>query len=134
MLPIPAELKAALDALPLPIREDGKQEDLGFCFWTGRGTQQSAREMGWCSLRCAFERASIKNAKPQRLRHTLATDILARGGTMADAADILATTESVARKRYAKWSPARQERISTLMRTLYAVPAKPEEHTRQTVN
>ena len=118
MLPILNELKAALDVLPIPIRGDGKQEDQGFYFWTGRGTRQSAREIAWRLLKSVFEKAGIKNGKPHRFRHTLATDILARGGTMADAADVLAITEAIARKHYAKWSPARQERIATIMKAV----------------
>jgi len=45
----------------------------------------------------------------------MATDILARGGTMADVADVLGISEHIARKHYAKWSPARQQRISSVM-------------------
>jgi len=120
LLPIPRELKTALDALPIPIREDGAREDTGHFFWTGRGARQSAREIAWRLLKSVFEKAGVKNGKPHRFRHTLATGILARGGTMADVADVLAITETVARRHYAKWSPARQERISTLMRSFYA--------------
>jgi hypothetical protein len=45
----------------------------------------------------------------------MATDILARGGTMADVADVLGVGEHIARKHCAKWSPARQQRISSVM-------------------
>jgi integrase len=51
-------------------------------------------------------------------RHTLATDILARGGTMADVADVLGISDPIARRHYAKWSAARQERIATIMRAV----------------
>jgi integrase len=118
LLPIPKELKAALDSLPVPMREDGSQVDAGYYFWTGRGTRQSAREIAWRLLKSVFEKAGIKNGKPHRFRHTLATDILARGGTMSDVADVLAISEAVARKHYAKWSPARQERITTIMKAV----------------
>jgi integrase/recombinase XerC len=134
MLPILPELKGALDALPLPIREDGSQVDAGYYFWTGCGTRQSAREIGWRLLKSVFDQADVKDAKPHRFRHTLATDILARGGTMADVADILAITETIARKHYAKWSPARQERISTLMRSLYAGTPQVHAEKAATIN
>ena len=39
---------------------------------------------------------------------------------MSDVADILGISETIARKHYAKWSPARQERISALMHGIYA--------------
>jgi hypothetical protein len=48
----------------------------------------------------------------------MATDILARGGTMADVADVLGISEHIARKHYAKWSAARQGRIATIMRAV----------------
>jgi len=63
-----------------------------------------------------FRRAKILGAHAHRFRHTLATDILARGSTMADVADVLGISEPIARRHYAKWSAARQKRISTIMR------------------
>lgn len=44
---------------------------------------------------------------------------MARGGTMSDVADVLGISENMARKHYAKWSPARQERISGIMRRVF---------------
>ena len=66
-----------------------------------------------------FRRAKIDGAHAHRFRHTLATDILARGGTMADVAGVLAISEHIARKYNAKWSAARQQRISTIMRLVH---------------
>jgi len=48
----------------------------------------------------------------------MASDILARGGTMADVADVLGIREHIARRHYAKWSAARQERVATIMRAV----------------
>jgi hypothetical protein len=68
-----------------------------------------------------------------RFRHTLATGLLARGGTMAD---VLGISEHIARRHYAKWSAARQERISTIMRLVHggeaaaATPRQAGEHLR----
>jgi integrase len=81
-----------------------------------------------------FKRAKIVGAHALRFRHTLATDILARGGTMADVADVLGISEHIARRHYAKWSAARQERISTIMRAVQsgeaaAATAHSENHT-----
>ena len=66
-----------------------------------------------------FRKAKIAGAHAHRFRHTLATDILARGGTMADVADVLGISEHIARRHYAKWSAARQERIATIMRLVH---------------
>jgi len=57
-----------------------------------------------------FRRAKILGAHAHRFRHTLATDILARGGTMADVADVLGISEHAARKHYAKWPPPETNR------------------------
>jgi integrase len=67
-----------------------------------------------------FRDAKIAGAHAHRFRHTLATDILAKGGTMADHADVLGISEHIARRHYAKWSAARQKRISTIMRQVHA--------------
>jgi len=63
------------------------------------------------TLRSVFERSGVKDAHPHKFRHTLATETLAKGGTMEDVATILGISEAIAAKHYAKWSPARQERI-----------------------
>jgi integrase len=61
----------------------------------------------------------VRDRHAHRFRHTLATEILARGGTMSDVADVLGISENVARKHFAKWSPARQARISEIMRRVF---------------
>lgn len=85
------------------------------------GDQQAgAGERRWPHVsRCSKARiAEILNAHPHRFRHTLATEILAKGGTLQDVADILGISIKVAEKHYEKWSPARQERIFGLMRAV----------------
>jgi integrase len=81
-----------------------------------------------------FRKAKIAGAHAHRFRHTLATDILARGGTMADVAGVLGISEHIARRHYAKWSAARQERIATIVRAVQsgeaaAATAHSENHT-----
>jgi integrase len=66
-----------------------------------------------------FREAKIAGAHAYRFRHTPATDILARGGTTADVADVLGISEHIARRHYAKWSAACQERISSIMRLVH---------------
>ena len=70
------------------------------------------------ALRLVFRLASVPGAHAHRFRHTLTTEILARGGTLQDVADILGISIKVAEKHYAKWSSARQERILGLMRAV----------------
>jgi integrase len=66
-----------------------------------------------------FRKAKIAGAHAHRFRHTLATDILARSSTMADVADVLGISEHIARRHCAKWSAARQEQTSTIMRLVH---------------
>lgn len=75
--------------------------------------------MAGCTLAAAYTKSKVVDAHAHRSGHSLATDILARGGTMSDVADVLGISENVARKHYAKWSPARQERISGIMRRVF---------------
>jgi predicted transcriptional regulator len=49
----------------------------------------------------------------------LATDILVKGGTEQDVADVLGISPAIVRKHYAKWTQARQERITALMQRVH---------------
>jgi integrase len=66
-----------------------------------------------------FRRSGVAGAHAHRFRHTLATEILENGGTFEEAADVLGNSPDIVRKYYAKWSPRRQERISTLMGRIF---------------
>ena len=57
----------------------------------------------------------MPKAHAHRFRHTLATELLGRGASFEDVADILGNSPEIVRKHYAKWSPARQARIDALM-------------------
>lgn len=129
--PIPADLKAALGALPFPLRKDGAQVDSGYFFWSGTITKVSARGMAGRLMASVFAKAKVPAAHVHRFRHTLATDILARGRTMADVAGVLGISEHIARRHYAKWSAARQERISTIMQLVHAGGTGAQPATRQ---
>lgn len=111
LLPIPAEVEAALYALPVP--EGG---DHGYFFWNGQAPRESMGRRAWRSLRPVFKLSGVKAAKAHRFRHTLATEILVNGGTEQDCADVLGISPLVVRKHYAKWTPQRQERIFKNMR------------------
>jgi integrase len=71
------------------------------------------------TLAAVFKRSAVAGAHAHRFRHTLATEILARGGTEQDVADILGISAAVVRKHYAKWSQARQQRITRLFEAVY---------------
>jgi site-specific recombinase XerD len=115
-LPIPDELQRALDALPCP---RGAELPPQYFFWNGISDAQALASGIARTLATVFKRAAVQGAHAHRFRHTLATEILARGGTAQDAADILGISVSIVLKHYAKWSVSRQERIENLFQAIY---------------
>ena len=117
-LPLPDDLLAALDAVPFP-RGTTKETSTHF-FINGTGSERTAVSVMERCLRAVFKASGVVDAHAHRFRHTLATEILTNGGTLADIADILGISESVAEKHYAKWNQARQHRIATLMSKIHS--------------
>ena len=117
-LPLPGELLAALRAVPFP-RGTDKETSTHF-FINGTGSVRTAVSVLERCLRAVFRKSGVVDAHAHRFRHTLATEILANGGTLADIADILGISESVAEQHYAKWNQARQDRIVALMTAIHS--------------
>jgi integrase/recombinase XerC len=116
-LPIPAELKAAFDALPLP---RGSGEKPRYFFWNGISSERAMKGIAERSLAAVFKASMIPHAHAHRFRHTLATELLGNGASFEDVADILGNSPEIVRKHYAKWSPARQNRIDDLMSRVHS--------------
>ncbi len=72
-------------------------------------------------LRAVFKAAGVQGAHAHRFRHTLATELLGRGASYEDVADILGNSPEIVRKHYGKWSAARQSRIDELMNHVHIV-------------
>jgi len=126
-LPVPADLKVALDALPVP---KGAKGECRYFFWSGLGSEKCMKANADRTLHAVFKKSGIAGAHAHRFRHTLATELLGRGASFEDVADVLGNSPEIVRKHYAKWSPARQARIDDLMEkvhsgTEYAVREKP---------
>jgi integrase/recombinase XerC len=126
-LPVPADMKAALDILPSP---KGATSDSRYFFWSGLGSEKCMKANADRTLHAVFKKSGIARAHAHRFRHTLATELLGRGASFEDVADVLGNSPEIVRKHYAKWSPARQARIDDLMErvhsgTEYAVREKP---------
>ena len=115
-LPIGVELQAALASLPHP-RGAGSNPE--YYFWNGEMLKQTVVDIAARTLAAVFKRSKVPGAHAHRFRHTLATELLARGGSEQEVADILGISPVVVRKHYAKWSHGRQERISTLFEAVY---------------
>jgi integrase len=110
-LPIPTELKAALDLVPLP---RGCGEDPRWFFWNGVSSERAMKGRAEGSL-AVFKFSMVPGAYAHRFRHSLATDLLGSGASFEEVADILGNSPEMVRKHYAKWSPALQSRIDDLM-------------------
>ena len=113
LLPIPAELQEALEALPLPF---GAKSDTGYCFWNGRSRMKSLVNGAERLLQAVFKKSGVQDGHAHRFRHTLATELLAQGASEQDVADVLGITPTIVRKHYGKWSQARRNRIFEMMR------------------
>ena len=116
-LPIPHEMKLALDVLPAPRGGDG---DFKHFFWNGTTSERAMKGISERTLAAVFKKSGVSHAHAHRFRHTLATELLGRGASFEDVADILGNSLNIVRKHYAKWSPARQARIDELMEKVHA--------------
>jgi site-specific recombinase XerD len=116
-LPIPHELESTLDCLPVPRGVTGLPTHF---FWNPLSmTKRCVVGIAERTLAAVFKKSAVPNAHAHRFRHTLATEILTSGGTEQDVADILGISPAIVRKHYAKWTPARQERITTLLKAVH---------------
>jgi site-specific recombinase XerD len=112
LLPIPEQLKLALDALPLP---RNAAQDCPYYFWNGVTSRRAVVGIAERTLSTVFKKSGVANAHAHRFRHTLATRLLGNGATYENVADILGNSPEVVRKHYAKWSKGRQDKIDELM-------------------
>jgi site-specific recombinase XerD len=123
-LPAPAELVKALDIVPVPRGAGGACR---YFFWSGNGTTRAAVRDATRTLAAVFKASGVTGAHAHRFRHTLATELLEAGGSLEDVAEILGNSPNIIRKHYAKWSRLRQERITTLMRSVFGTNLVHEE-------
>jgi site-specific recombinase XerD len=105
----------ALDVLPHPM---AAACDSKLFFSSGNASVRSLVKGAQRTLSAVFKRAKVANGHPHRFRHTLASEILGKGGTIEDAANILADSPATIRRHYAKWTPefqARQDRVTRMV-------------------
>jgi integrase len=114
-LPIPDVLRQALEATPHP---RGAESNPKYYFWNGTTSPRAIKGIAERTLAAVFKESKVERPHAHRFRHTLATELLGRGATFEDIADILGNSPAIVRKHYAKWSPARQNRIDSLMASI----------------
>ena len=71
------------------------------------------------TLTVVFRASGVVGAHAHRFRHTLASEILERGGSLELAADVLGNTPALVAKHYGKWTPKRQQRVSDILRDVF---------------
>jgi hypothetical protein len=102
---------------------DGQQlpgsMDCRYFFWTGAGSREGHIKTVDRTLQAVFRESGLPNAHAHRFRHTLTTEILLKGGTIEDAANILGDSPATIRKYYAKWSVAYQARTAEIMQRVH---------------
>jgi integrase/recombinase XerC len=114
-LPVPLDLKLALDAVPPP----RGNMDSRYFFWNGISKPKTLKARVHEVLGAVFKESGVQGAHAHRFRHTLATELLGRGASFEEVADILGNSPEIVRKHYGKWSAARQSRIDDLMEQVY---------------
>jgi site-specific recombinase XerD len=119
-LPVPPDMKAALDVVPAPTRNPNSR----YFFWNEQGKPKTHKAHVDRSLRALFKEAGVQSAHAHRFRHTLATELLGRGSSFEEVADVLGNSPEIVRKHSGKWSAARQSRIDDLMERVYIGPEK----------
>ena len=116
-LPIHPELQAALNALPAP----RGCTDSEYVFWSGNGQADSMVRAAERTLSAVFLKSEVQGAHAHRFRHILATELLEKGWTYEDVAEVLGNSAAIVRKHYAKWSKGRQEQITDMMNSVFLV-------------
>jgi site-specific recombinase XerD len=116
-LPVPPDLQAILDILPLPRGTD--DPNCPYFFWSGKSRKLSVISAAKRTLGVVYAASGVAGACSHRFRHTLATEVLEQGGTYEEAADILGDTVATVIKHYAKWSAGRQARITDLLARIW---------------
>lgn len=116
-LPVPRQMKDALDAVPAPRRST---HGCPYFFWNGTSKERTAVGVVEECLAAVFKKSGVLDAHAHRFRHTLATELLGEGATFEEVADVLGNTPAVVRKHYAKWSKARQARVDDLMSRVHS--------------
>ena len=118
LLPVPADLQAALDLTPLPV---GAAPDCAWYFHNGYRHIGNAVRRCSRAMKSVFRVSGVAGGKTHRFRHTLATRMLEQGASYEDVAAVLGNSARIVEKHYAKWSKGRQERITRLFKAAHGM-------------
>jgi site-specific recombinase XerD len=115
-LELPSSVIEALEMLPQP--KAAAEQDRRY-FAKDTATLRSLVKGAWRTMSAVFKQAGVKDAHPHRFRHTLASELLGKGGTLGEVAAILGDTAATISRYYAKWTPEYQNRQDVLIRKIH---------------
>jgi len=113
---LPPVVLAAIEVLPQP-----KAAAQG-CRQLFSGTTASLRSLvkgAGRTMAAVFKRSGVRRTHCHRFRHSLASELLGKGGRIEEVADILGDSPATIRRYYAKWTPEYQSRQDALIRTIH---------------
>jgi site-specific recombinase XerD len=96
--------------------------DCRYFFWSGAGSRDGHIKTLDESLKAVFRASGVEKACAHRFRHTLATDILLKGGDIRDAANVLGDSPAIIEKHYLKWTAAYQARTAEILSRVHGTP------------
>ena len=113
---LPSAVIEALEVLPHP---KGAAADNRRFFSKDTANLRSLVKGAWRTMAAVFKQAGVKAAHPHRFRHTLASELLGKGGTLGEVAAILGDSAVTISRYYAKWTPEYQDRQDVLIRKIH---------------
>jgi integrase len=123
---LPSAVIEALEVLPHP---KGASDDNQRFFSRDTANLRSLVKGAWRTMSAVFKQAGVKGAHPHRFRHTLASELLGKGGTLGEVAAILGDSAATISRYYAKWTPEYQDRQDVLIRKIHGTDlAQTEGH------
>ena len=125
---LPGAVLDALDVLPPP--KAAARDNRRFFFSDTTGLRSLVKG-AWRTMDAVFKRSGVVGAHPHRFRHTLASELLGKGGSIEKVAGILGDSPATIRRYYAKWTPEFQSLQDDLIRTIHGTDlAQAEEQAR----
>jgi integrase len=109
-------LRCELEVLPQP---KAAPQDGRLFFSSGNASLRSLVKGAARTLAAVFERSGVERAHPHRFRHTLASELLGKGGTYEEIAAILGDSPATIRRYYGKWTEEYQSRQDVLIRKIH---------------
>jgi site-specific recombinase XerD len=113
---LPSAVIEALEVLPHP--KDAADDNRRF-FSKDTANLRSLVKGAWRTMAAVFKQAGVKHAHPHRFRHTLASELLGKGGKLEEVAAILGDSAATISRYYAKWTPEYQDRQDVLIRKIH---------------